>query len=1022
MNISELSIRRPVLSTVFNILIVIFGVIGYQRLGVREYPNVDNPIINVSTSYAGANPEIIENQITIPLEEQINSVPGIRSLSSTSSVGSSRITVEFNFNVDMERAANDVRDKVSRAQRFLPRDCDPPTVSKQDADGRPIVMIGIYSDERNMMDVSEIADLSIAERLQTVDNVSSINIWGEQRYAMRLWLDTEKMANYGITPSDVRTVLVAENVELPSGKLRSDKTDLTVRTRGYLKTPDEFKNIIIKNDGLGIVRVSDIARVELSSQDIESYLRVNGKQCVVLAIIAQPGSNQIQIADEIYKRLDEIKKDIPDDIQMEVINDTTRFVRASINEVKETIIMSFLLVIIIIFLFLRNTRVTLIPIMVIPISLIGSFFVLYLMGYSINTLTLLSVVLSVGLVVDDAIVMVENIYLKIEHGLTPKAASIAGAKELLFAVISTSITLVCVFVPIMMVTGMTGKLLIEFAVTVTGAILFSTFAALTFIPMLCSKILKSGDNNKFYIKTEPFFIWLNNFYSRWLQKFMNHRGWSWAIIGVALILIIFMWQSIPSETAPMEDRSEISINVRMPEGSGFKYTLDYSKRVASIIDSIYPDYKYVQNFLNSSFNSSTIMMKDIADRDISQMDVANKLSATFQKESVGRISVQQTMSLSTSRGGMPVQYVLQATTMDKLRKYLPLFLDECDKSEILTQVNPNLLFNSPELNVYMDRDKANMLGVKTNELQSAMQYALSGQRYGYFYMNNQQYQIMGELERSQSKTPEDLSKLYVRNNQGKLIQLNNLITTREDVSPANVYHFNRFRSATVSAGLKPGYTLGEGIEEMDRIADKVLDETFRTSLSGASKDYADSSSNLVFMFSLALIMIFLVLSAQFESFKDPSIILTTVPLALFGALLFIIICGQTMNLYSQIALIMLIGLTAKNGILIVEFANQRQAAGLPKMEAIIGASQQRLRPILMTSFSTIIGLVPLAFASGEGANGRVAIGVTIIGGLFIATIISLFIVPAVYSYLATDRKTKLKDETPMIQETSKKDE
>lgn len=1008
MNISELSIKRPVLSTVLNIIVVIFGVIGYQRLGVREYPNVDNPIINVMTSYAGANPEIIENQITIPLEEQINSVPGIRSLSSTSSVGYSRITVEFNFNVDMETAANDVRDKVSRAQRFLPENCDPPTVSKQDADGRPIFMIAVYSDERNMMEVSEIADLSITERLQTVDNVSSIGIWGERRYAMRIWLDADKMANYKITPADVRTALLAENVELPSGKLRSNKMDLTVRTRGYLKTEKEFEDIIIRNDGLGIVRVSDIASVTLAPSDIESYLKVNGKQCVVLAVVAQPGSNQIQIADEIYKRLEEIRRDIPDDVQMEVINDTTRFVRASINEVKSTILFSFVLVIIIIFLFLRNLRVTLIPVMVIPISLIGSFFILYFCGYSINTLTLLSVVLSVGLVVDDAIVMVENIFLKVEQGLSPREASIKGAKELLFAVISTSITLVCVFVPIMMVTGMTGKLLIEFAVTVTGAILFSTFAALTFIPMLCSKILKSGTNSQFYKRTEPFFTWLNNFYSNLLSGFMRHRAWSWVVICGTIVLIVIMWRSIPSETAPMEDRSELSVNVRMPEGSGFNYSVSYAQRIAAIIDSIYPDYKYLQNRLTSSYNSSMLVMDDIANRNVSQMEVANRLSAAFQKETVGRISVQQTMSLSTSRGGMPVQYVLQATTMDKLREFLPKFLDECEKSEVLTQVNPNLLFNNPELNVYMDRDKANMLEVSTSELQRAMQYALSGQRYGYFYMNNQQYEILGELERSQSKTPENLGKLYVRNNSGKMIQLSNLITMRESVSPANVYHFNRFRSATISAGLKPGYTLGQGIEEMDRIADKVLDETFRTSLSGASKDYADSSSNLVFMFALAIIMIFLVLSAQFESFKDPVIILTTVPLALFGALLFMTIFGQTMSLYSQIALIMLIGLTAKNGILIVEFANQRQTAGIPKLEAIIGASQQRLRPILMTAFSTIIGLVPLAFATGEGANGRIAIGVTIIGGLFLATIISLFIVPAVYSYFATDREKKNK--------------
>ena len=1003
MNISELSISRPVLATVMNMVIVIFGVIAYFTLGIREYPSVDNPIISVSTSYAGASPEIIETQITDPIEEQLNSIPGIRSLSSRSSLGSSRITVEFELSVDMERAANDVRDKVSRAQRFLPRDCDPPTVSKQDADASPIMMIAVSSDKRSILEVSEIADLSIAERLQTIENVSSVSIWGEKRYAMRIWLDPAKMAAYGVTASDIRNAFTRENVELPAGKLRAENTELSVRARGYLRNVDDFKNIIIRSDGVQIVRVSDVARVELGAQDIEGYQKFNGVPSLMLVVIPQPGSNHIEIADQVYRRVEELKKDIPEDIKIDYTMDNTKFIRASIAEVEESIYFAFVLVIIIIFLFLRDWRVTLIPVIVIPISLVGAFFIMFVAGFSINVLTLLALVLAVGLVVDDAIVVTENIYVKIENGMSPREAAITGSKEIFFAVVSTTVTLASVFIPVMFITGMTGKLLVEFCVVMAGTVVISSFVALTLTPMLSAKMLKKREKrNWFYNVTEPFFEKLNTGYEKLLSGFLKRRYIAPVIMIIAVVFIVLLWMRIPGETAPLEDRSQFSVNIRMPEGSSFNYVSLFSDQLATEVDTTISreEIRAILPRVYGGSGSMQFVLTDINERERTQDEIATQVQRMFSKHTIGQAIVQQPQTFTRS-WGQPVQYVIQATDLDKLREYLPRFLEKARQSEVLTNPNPNLLFNSPELNVSVDRDRAYMMGVSTNDVQSTLQYAMSGQRYGYFYMNSQQYEIIGELERSLAMTPLDLSSVYLRNDQGQMIQLSNLIVYNEDVAPATLYHYNRFRSATISAGLAPGYTIGQGIEEMDRIASEVLDDTFRTALSGASKDFADSESSLMFIFALALVLIFLVLAAQFESFKDPVIILMTVPLALFGALLFMWIFGVTMNIYSQIGLIMLIGLVAKNGILIVEFANQRKEKGMPKMEAIVGASTQRLRPILMTSLSTVVGLFPLVFASGEGANGRIAMGITVVGGMFISTFMTLFIVPAVYSYIST---------------------
>ena len=1011
MNISELSIRRPVLATVLTLIIIIFGVIGYTSLGVREYPSVDNPIISVNCSYPGANADVIENQITEPLEQNINGIPGIRSLSSVSSQGSSRITVEFELSVDLETAANDVRDKVSRAQRFLPRDCDPPTVSKADADAMPILMLAVQSDKRSLLEISEIADLTLKEQLQTISDVSAVQIWGEKRYSMRIWLDPAKMAGYGITPIDIKTALDRENVELPSGSIEGNTTELTIRTMGLMHTAQEFNDLVVRESEDRIIRLSDIGRAELGPQDTRSYMKMNGVPMVGVVVIPQPGANHIDIADAVYERVETMRKDLPDDIILNYGFDNTKFIRASINEVKKTVYEAFILVVIIIFLFLRNFRVTLIPCIVIPVSLIGTFFLMYLAGFSINVLSMLAVVLSVGLVVDDAIVMTENIYIRIERGMTPFEAGIEGAKEIFFAVISTSITLLAVFFPIVFMEGMTGRLFIEFSLVISGAVIISTFAALTVTPMLASKILKKTEKqNWFYEKTEPFFAGLNNFYSSTLSSFLKYR---WVAIPLTLsmfVIIGWLWNKIPAELAPLEDRSQITINTSGSEGATYEFMRDYTESINLKIDSLVPESKYVTARVSSGRGNIQVALNDITTRERSQMEIAEQLSAVVKKHTKARAFVQQQSTFGSRRGGMPVQYVLQAMTIERLEEVLPLFMEKVYESDVLQMADVNLKFSKPEARITINRDKANLLGVSTRDIAQTLQYGLSGQRMGYFYMNGKQYEILAEINRQQRNKPADLKSIYLRSSSGEMIQMDNLVALQENVAPPQLYHYNRFLSATISAGLAKGKTIGEGLDEMDRIAAEVLPDDFRTALTGDSKEFRESSSSLMFAFLLAILLIYLILAAQFESFKDPFIIMLTVPLAIAGALVFMSLTGQTMNIYSQIGIIMLIGLVAKNGILIVEFANQKQEAGESLRSAIESASLQRMRPILMTSASTILGLLPLTVATGEGANGRIAMGVAVVGGLVVSTILTLYVVPAIYSYVSTDRSKQTKIE------------
>ena len=1007
MNISELSIRRPVLATVMTVIILLFGMIGYFYIGVREYPSVDNPIISVSCSYAGANADVIENQITEPLEQNINGIPGIRSLTSVSQQGQSRITVEFELSVDLETAANDVRDKVSRAQRYLPRDCDPPTVSKADADASPILMVALQSEKRSLLELSEIADLTVKEQLQTISDVSSVSIWGEKKYSMRLWLDPIKMAGYGITPMDVKNAVDNENVELPSGSIEGNTIELNIRTMGLMNTAKMFDDLIVKHEGNQIIRFSDIGRAELGAADIKRYMKMNGVPMVGVVVVPQPGANHINIADAVYERMEQMKKDLPDDVHYSYGFDNTKFIRASINEVKQTVYEAFVLVIIIIFLFLRDWRVTLVPCIVIPVSLVGSFFIMYLFGFSINVLTMLAVVLAVGLVVDDAIVMTENIYIRIEQGMNPKKAGIEGAKEIFFAVISTTVTLVAVFFPIVFMEGTTGRLFREFSMVISGAVVISSFAALTFTPMLATKLLKQQKKkNAFYRITEPFFIGMNNMYSRSLQVVLRHRIWTLPVIVLMLGAIVYLWGAIPSEMAPLEDRSMITINTRGAEGVTYEYIRDYTEDINSIVDSVIPDADAVTARVSSGSGNIQIRLKDMGDRDYTQMEAAEKLSQAVKKKTKARAFVQQQSSFGGRRSSMPIQYVLQATNIEKLEKVLPVFMEKVYENPVFQMADVDLKFSKPEIRIHINRDKANIMGVNTRDLSETLQYGLSGQRMGYFYMNGKQYEILGEINRQQRNKPADLRAIYLRSSDGKMIQMDNLIELESSIAPPKLYRYNRFVSATISAGLAEGKTIGQGLDEMDKIAKEVLDDTFRTSLSGDSKEFRESSSSLMFAFILALVLIYLILAAQFESFKDPFIIMLTVPLAIAGALIFMYFNDITMNVFSQIGIIMLIGLVAKNGILIVEFANLKQENGEDKVTAVHDAALQRLRPILMTSASTVLGLIPLAFATGEGCNQRIAMGIAVVGGMVVSTFLTMYIVPAVYSYISTNRINK----------------
>jgi multidrug efflux pump len=1032
MSLSSVSIKRPVLATVMSIVIVVFGIIGYNFLGIRDFPSIDPPIISVSTSYSGANADVIESQITEPLEKSINGVPGIRNISSTSSVGSSQITVEFDLDADLETAANDVRDKVGQAQRQLPQDINaPPVVTKADANADNIITVSVTSDKRNITQVDDYAENVLQEGLQTIPGVSAINIQGQRQYAMRLWIDPAKLSALGLAASDISDALNKENVELPAGKIEGNNTELIIRAIGKMSTEKEFNDMIIRADSNRVIRLKDVGYAVLGSANEETAFKESGVLQVALAIVPQPGANYVQIAKDFYKRFNELKKDLPADIHVKVLLDNTKFINQSITEVEETLGISFILVVIIIYLFFRDWLIAFRPLIDIPVSLIGAFFIMYVFGYSINILSLLGIVLATGLVVDDGIVVTENIYKKVEAGMAIRKAAFEGSAEILFAVISTSITLAAVFLPIMFLQGFTGRLFREFAVVVAGSVLISAFVSLSLTPMLNVKLIrKNSKKSNFYERTEPFFVNMTNSYTESLVKFMKHRWIAIAILLGSVVIIVVLNKLIPSELAPLDDKSLVRYNVTGSEGASYEYMTKYMDNISNMVTDSIPESNVNLEIVsgggggsgavNNGFGRIGLVAPD--ERKRSQQDIADWLTKKISRFPDARVTVTQEQTISGGGGGaksgLPVQFVIQNQDFEKIRKVLPTFFSEVSKSSVFTTPDVNLKFTKPELRVVTDRDRARDLGVSVADIAATLQLYYSNGRLAYFLLNGKQYQVIAQADRANRDQPLDLKTIYVRNSKGQLVQLDNVVKVDEDATPPAIYHFNRFKSATFQAGLAPGHTVGDGIAEMNRIAKATLDDSFSTELSGASRDFAESASNIMFAFIFALLLIYLVLAAQFESFKDPVIVMLTVPLAVAGAFLSLWLFDQTLNIFSQIGIITLVGLVTKNGILIVEFANQRMEHGLAKYEAVVEAATARLRPILMTSMAVVLGSVPIAFALGAGAKSRVSLGIVIIGGMLFSLVLTLYVIPMMYVLIAS--KTRRDPDAEDPDETGKK--
>lgn len=1015
MSLSTISIKRPVLTIVLNLTIVLFGIIGYSFLGVREFPSIDPAQISIRTNYSGANSDIIESQITEPLEKAINSIDGIRNITSSSTQGSSNITIEFNLNKNLEEAANDVRDKVSQAVRSLPKDIDaPPVVSKADANSDAIISMTIQSDSRNELELSDYAENVISQRMETIPGVSGVQIWGQKKFAMRLWIDPIKLASYGCTVSEVRDALNNQNVELPSGKLTGNNTELTVKTVGNLSTPEEFNNIIIRTDGEKIVRLSDVGSAVLGPENIETRLSQSGLPLVGIGIVPMPGANYLDISKEFYKQLENLKKDLPKDIKLNVAIDTTVFVKKSVLEVAETLGISLILVILIIYLFFRDWAIAFRPLIDIPVSLIATFFIMWLFGFSINVLTLLAVVLATGLVVDDGIVVTENIFKKVEEGMSPIEAAIKGSNEIFFAVISISITLAAVFLPVIFLEGFVGRLFREFGVVIGAAVLVSAFVSLTLTPMLNAYLMKGGEQkkSKFYIASEPYFQKLNSVYASALERFMKKKWLSFPILFVCFGLIVLFFNLIQKETAPYDDRSAIIMSVTTAEGSSYEYTDRFMQEISKLVDDSIPEKKVAlvitsPGFIASASNSGRvrIALVDPSERKRTQKEIADKLTKWTKKYPEAKTSVTEQPTISVNRrGGLPIQYIIQAPNFEKLQEKIPLFMDEAAKNETFSITDVNLKFNKPEINVTIDREKAESLGISVIDIAQTLQLSLSGQRFGYFMRNGKQYQVIGQFDQKDRSKPLDLTSMFVKNNKGELIQMDNVVTIEEKSNPPQLFHNNRYMSATVSAGLAPGKSISDGIDAMNEIKAKVLDDTFTTDLGGESRDFVESSSNTSFAFGLALLLIFLILAAQFESFVDPFIIILTVPMAVAGALFSLWLFGQTWNIFSQIGTVMLIGLVTKNGILIVEFANQLRELGKPKFEAIMEAAEARLRPILMTSLAISLGALPIAMSLGAASKSRMGMGVVIVGGTIFSLVLTLFVIPALYLMWSKARK------------------
>lgn len=1009
MKISNISIKRPVLASVMSLAILLFGIISFLLLPVREYPDVDPPVISVVTLYRGASPNVIETEITNILEEQFATLEGVKTLTSSSREEGSVITIEFELGRDVDEAANDVRDRVSRIRGTLPQEIEDPVISKVDANAQPIFWIALTSKQHSTLELSDIADRVLKERIQRLPGVGSVFIGGERRYAMRIWLDPLRMAAHGLSAQDIEMAVRNENAEIPGGRVEGEQREFAVRTRGELAKPEEFGAIIISQKDNNVVRLRDVAEVTVGAEDDRSAARYNGDPTVGLGIIKQSKASTIDVAAEIRNALPELQKQIPNGMRLDIAYDSSTFIEESISEVQETLIIAVILVILVVLAFLKSFRATIIPTVAIPISILGAFAVVYFSGFTINILTLLALVLAIGLVVDDAIVVLENIYRHMEMGKSRWQAAIDGSKEIGFAVIATTISLVAVFVPLAFLTGTVGRLFNEFGVTVAVAVLISGFVALTLAPMLSSKILKPlhhTGNNWASRSFDAFFDWLNRVYEKILRGALHRRIITVVCAVILLVVGVFLFRMVPGELVPTEDRGVGFGIVIAPEGATLDYTDKYVRQIEGILLAR-PELRGLFTATGLGFggpgsvtNSFMFLnLKPRDEREKSQQEIIQELFPQLMGIPGVLAFVINPPSLGADFSSNPVEYVLEAETYEELAQATGMLMGEASKLGYFINMDSDLRLNKPQLDINIDRERASGLGVSVSDIGSTLETLLGGRTVTNFKRGTKQYDVILQMKPEARSNPETIQNLYIRSSRG-LVQLANVVKINKTVAPKELNHYNRLRSAKFSAGLAPGVTLGKALDDLDAIVEQKLPAGIKREYAGQSLEYKSSSSSLYFMFLLAIIFIYLVLAAQFESFVHPLTILLSVPLAVFGALLTLFIFGETLNIYSQIGLIMLVGLVTKNAILIVEFANQLRESGKALTEAVTEAAILRLRPILMTSFSTIFGILPIAIGLGAGGEARRPLGLAVVGGLLFSTFLTLVVVPVVYTLLA----------------------
>ncbi|CAO3452429.1 RND efflux system, inner membrane transporter [Azospirillum argentinense] len=1016
MVLSDISIRRPVLATVMSLALMLIGIVSYQRLSVREYPKIDEPVVTVETTYKGASAEIIESQVTQILEDSLSGIEGIDVMSSISRAEKSQITLRFRLDRNVDTAASDVRDRVGRVRAQLPNEIDEPVIAKVEADAQPIIYLAFSSDRHSPLDVTDFADRYVKDRLQNLPGVAQVRIFGERRFAMRLWLDPQRMAAYRVTPQDVENALRKQNVEIPAGRVESKAREFTVVSETDLRTPEEFDRIILRDDGGYLVRLKDVGRAELGARDERVSARFNGRGAVAIGVVKQSTANPLDVSKAVNEALPKIRAALPDGMGVDVGYDSSVFIAKSIDAVFSTIFEAIVLVVLVIFVFLRSFRATLVPLVTIPVSLIGGFALMYAFGFSVNTLTLLSMVLAIGLVVDDAIVMLENIYRHIEEGVPPFQAALQGSKEIGFAVIAMTITLAAVYAPIGFMTGRTGRLFSEFALTLAGAVIVSGFVALTLSPMMCSKLLKhQTKHNALYNAIERLLNGLTNGYRSILRVSLKTRPLVLLVGAVVAGLSYTLFTGLKSELAPVEDRGTIVGIAIAPEGSTLDYTESYAKRMEDLFRQIPIVEKFfvVVGFPVVNQGISFVRLIDWDERDVKQQAITAQLFPKMFGIPGILAFVTNPPSLGQSPVDKPVNFVIQSSLpYDELQKMVDGLMAEARKFPGLTNLDTDLKLNKPELRITIDRDKAADLGVDVETVGRTLETLLGGRQVTRFKKEGKQYDVVVQVGDVDRRNPDDIASIYVRGtptmaaeagvatSTGAMISLANLVRIEERVAPKELNHFNKLRSVTITATLAPGTSLGEALGYLQAAANRVLPATAQTDYAGQSREFRESATGLYFVFILALAFIYLVLAAQFESFIDPFVIMLTVPLSMTGALAALHLTGGTMNVYSQIGLVTLVGLITKHGILIVEFANQLQREGVDIRKAVEEAAVLRLRPILMTTGAMVLGAVPLANAHGAGAESRQAIGAVIVGGMLLGTFLTLFVVPTVYSYIA----------------------